>query len=197
MARARVRGTGGRITEVESRARIDTAHEALRQRMNRSETAALFAARHGVGSHATLNEWLRRARAELAEDMARDKSEQIALSRATLDAVISMAFKSRELRTVVAAQAELNKVLLHSTESADAKLAAGAAGANAAAYAEMLQRVTATPAEVAQRMKSIEAAQDAIVEKRLPYVVNAKDRVSDNGAGSNGSNGSNGNGSHK
>lgn len=62
--------------------------------------------------------------------------------------------------------------------TADARLAAKAAGENAKEYAAMLQRVTATPVEVAQRMRAIEQAQDATVARRLPFVVNPKDVAS-------------------
>lgn len=113
-----------RITKEEKRDRIDTAHECIRRRLNRRESRAAFRERHGINEEKTVYRWLRYARAELAESIKDHINDQIANSFATLEAVISKSFASGELRTAVAAQAEINRLLLFEKEritpSADA-----------------------------------------------------------------------------
>lgn len=62
--------------------------------------------------------------------------------------------------------------------SADAKEQTKAAVAGADKYANILGQITATTDEVQERMTAVEAAQEDVVERRRPHIVNLPDSAS-------------------
>lgn len=62
--------------------------------------------------------------------------------------------------------------------SADAKETAKAAHASADKYAEVLERITARPPEVEERMRAIGRVQNEVVERRRPHIISPPDSES-------------------